>query len=313
MSDPRLPKPHPEIIRLEAAATRHSTPCGDGQVVWHTWGSGPPLVLMHGGTGSWMHWIKNIDVLSQHFSVWAPDLPAMGESDYPDQRFRVHMAPEDADISEEVANGKPPAPLNMATYAEIMGQGLEQLFPSQQLTLAGFSFGGMVSANIAARFPGKIDRLFLVGSAGLAHGGRQAARTAMKSWRHITDPDELYAAQRENLLIHMLKNEKSADELAVNVQTFNALRSRVRRVPRKLTLLSALAKARPKLRCIWGRHDQVAAGRIDEIPTIMREFDPGARVHIVEDAGHWVAYERADEVNRVMLEMLLADAQKVLA
>ena len=25
------------------------------------WGEGRPLVLLHGGTGSWMHWVRNVE------------------------------------------------------------------------------------------------------------------------------------------------------------------------------------------------------------------------------------------------------------
>ena len=64
-------------------AERLETPCGDGHLVWHSWGSGRPLVLLHGGYGSWTHWIRNVLPLSRHFHVLAPDLPGLGESATP--------------------------------------------------------------------------------------------------------------------------------------------------------------------------------------------------------------------------------------
>ena len=39
---------------IAAEAERVETPCGDGTLVWRRWGSGPPLVLLHGGYGSWI-------------------------------------------------------------------------------------------------------------------------------------------------------------------------------------------------------------------------------------------------------------------
>jgi pimeloyl-ACP methyl ester carboxylesterase len=42
-------------------------------------GAGPTL-LLHGGTGSWTHWVRNIEPLARQFSVVVPDLPGMGES-----------------------------------------------------------------------------------------------------------------------------------------------------------------------------------------------------------------------------------------
>ena len=50
--------------QLEATAEVIRTPSGDGHMVWHEWGSGDPLVLLHGGSGAWNHWLQNIEVLS---------------------------------------------------------------------------------------------------------------------------------------------------------------------------------------------------------------------------------------------------------
>ena len=47
--------------RSIAPATRHTTTSGAGEVVWRMWGAGTPLVLLHGGTGSWMHWVRNVE------------------------------------------------------------------------------------------------------------------------------------------------------------------------------------------------------------------------------------------------------------
>ena len=43
-----------------------------------TAGSGPPLVLLHGGLGSVNHWHRNFDVLAQHYTVHALDMPGYG-------------------------------------------------------------------------------------------------------------------------------------------------------------------------------------------------------------------------------------------
>jgi len=45
---------------VAAEARRVETPCGNGHMVWYLWGDGPPLALLHGGYGSWTHWIRNL-------------------------------------------------------------------------------------------------------------------------------------------------------------------------------------------------------------------------------------------------------------
>jgi len=75
--------PEAVVADFERRAARYETPCGDGTMVWRTWGSGPPLVLLHGSHGSWAHWIRNVDDLASFRQIWVPDLPGCGESTPP--------------------------------------------------------------------------------------------------------------------------------------------------------------------------------------------------------------------------------------
>src|SRR3990172_888777 len=52
--------PPDTVDAIARAARRIETPWGAGTMVWRVWGSGEPLVLFHGGSGSWTHWIRNI-------------------------------------------------------------------------------------------------------------------------------------------------------------------------------------------------------------------------------------------------------------
>ncbi|MCD6078130.1 MAG: alpha/beta hydrolase fold protein, partial [Ramlibacter sp.] len=71
----------PEALRVLSLASRHVTPAGEGDVVWHAWGAGAPLVLLHGGSGSWTHWIRNVEALAvAGRRVLVPDLPGFGDS-----------------------------------------------------------------------------------------------------------------------------------------------------------------------------------------------------------------------------------------
>ena len=71
------------IAALDRMGTRHTIPNGAGDVVWRVWGTGTPLVLLHGGTGSWMHWVRNIEDLAGDFMLLVPDIPGSGESGNP--------------------------------------------------------------------------------------------------------------------------------------------------------------------------------------------------------------------------------------
>ena len=87
------------IDEIEARATRTVTAVASGAMVWRAWGAGPPLVLLHGASGSWTHWIRNVLPLAAHHRVLAPDMPGYGESDAPPE-------PHTADrLAELVAAG----------------------------------------------------------------------------------------------------------------------------------------------------------------------------------------------------------------
>ena len=73
-----------EIVgAIAATSERIETPCGDGSMVWRAWGRGPALVLLHGGHGSWTHWLRSIEALSAEYKVFAADMPGYGESASP--------------------------------------------------------------------------------------------------------------------------------------------------------------------------------------------------------------------------------------
>jgi len=64
-----------ELLALDALAARHDVPFDNGTMRWRRFGSGRPLVLVHGGHGSWLHWVRNIAALSASHELWIPDLP----------------------------------------------------------------------------------------------------------------------------------------------------------------------------------------------------------------------------------------------
>ena len=111
---------------IAAEAERVETPCGDGRMAWRVWGAGPPLVLFHGGYGSWTHWIRNVLPLARQFRVIAPDLPGLGES------------------------ATPPEPWTAQGLAATIAEGLDIVLARGRTArgvaphLAGFSFGGVV-------------------------------------------------------------------------------------------------------------------------------------------------------------------------
>ena len=269
------------VDALARTARKVRTPCGDGAMVWRVWGAGEPLVLFHGGSGSWTHWIRNIPELSRHFELWVADIPGLGDS------------------------AMPPKPWVPATIADVVVAGLGQRFPtSARLHLAGFSFGGQVAGLSAARMGDRIRSLTLIGVAAL--GLRADPREPFEKVRVGMSAAEIAAVYRQNLAVLMFADPANIDALAIHLQAENIKRARFRSRPFAPTdnLARALAEVSAPLKTIWGTRDIIARPSLEARLDILRRHHPELEVRLIEGAGHWVAYEAAEAFNAAMLDLL---------
>jgi 2-hydroxy-6-oxonona-2,4-dienedioate hydrolase len=268
------------VDTLARTARKVKTPCGDGSMVWRVWGTGEPLVLFHGGSGSWTHWIRNIPELSRHYELWVADIPGLGDS------------------------AMPPKPWVPASIAEVVVAGLNEVFPGHvKLRMAGFSFGGQVAGLSAALLGDRVCALTLIGVAAL--GLRADPREPFAKRRPGMSPEEVAAVFRQNLEVLMFANPANIDALAVYLQGENINRARFRSRPFAPTdnLARALEKVTAPLKTIWGTRDIIARPSIELRLEIMRRHHPELAVRLIEGAGHWVAYEAAPQFNRAFLEL----------
>jgi len=264
---------------VTAEARRVETPCGNGHMVWHVWGDGPPLALLHGGYGSWTHWIRNVIHLSRTFTVAAPDLPGLGES------------------------ATPPEPHTAEGLASIVVEGLELVFPELGgLHIAGFSFGGVLGGRVAAQLGDRVRGFTIVGSNGL---GLVRQPTALRRVPDNASEPEALAVARHNLAALMIADPAKIDELAVYIQAQNAPRGRVksRRFSRAETLARALPLIKARIDGIWGERDATAYPHLDDRARTLRNVQPDARFEVIPGAGHWVQYEAAHKFNRLLADI----------
>jgi 2-hydroxy-6-oxonona-2,4-dienedioate hydrolase len=266
---------------IAAEAERVETPCGgEGRMVWRVWGSGPPLVLFHGGYGSWTHWIRNVLPLARAFTVAAPDLPGLGES------------------------ATPPEPHTAESLARILVDGLDIVLPRhERLHIAGFSFGGVLGGHVVAQLGDRARAFTVVGSNGL---GLVRQPTDLQRVPATASAEEALAVHRHNLSALMIADPANIDELAVYIQSTNAPRGRVksRRFSRADTLVRALPLIKARLDGIWGGRDATAYPHLDERAQTLRSHQPDARFEIIAGAGHWVQYEAAEQFNPLLAEIV---------
>ena len=272
---------------LLLTSSRTTTPCEQGAMVWHCWGKETcnpalaPLVLLHGGSGSWTHWLRNIGALVDSGRwVLVPDLPGFGDSEAP-------LNGTDADAEPGLVE-----------------HGLQILLGDVACDLVGFSFGGMVAGFIAEQFPARVARLVLVGAPGLGVAPEKAIR--LNAWRHLPDPAQRDAVYRGNLAALMLIHPESITELALRLHVTNVLRDRMkgRSMSRTDVLARTLGGVHGPVYAIYGREDALYRGKMEALEPALRNARGFRALKLVEASGHWVQYERADAFNGALLAVL---------
>ena len=246
----------------------------------HRSGSGPDVVLFHGGMGSWKHWMRNIDALATRFTVHALDHPSYGAS---------------APVPRETSG---------AAYLDLVHRLFVEMFPGNDpLRFAGFSFGAAIAANLARRLAPRVTHLCLVSPAGFPP--RKFGDRPTRSYKEAGDDEALFREIcRHNLLINMLSDPASISEETLDIQADCVRRTRFnsRKVSGGGTLLGDLAQLTCKIRLLWGEGDDSRFRPADLLIGEIREAVGILDLHRIPRAGHWSAYENAPEVNRLMLE-----------
>jgi pimeloyl-ACP methyl ester carboxylesterase len=123
------------------------------RVTYRTAGSGPALLLLHGIANSSETWERVAPLLSEHFTLIAPDLMGHGQSATPrgDYSLGAHAS-------------------GARDILTALGQ--------ERATVVGHSLGGGIAMQFAYQFPERTERLVLVSSGGLGREVHLVLRAA---------------------------------------------------------------------------------------------------------------------------------------
>ncbi|WP_373089376.1 alpha/beta fold hydrolase [Sneathiella sp.] len=271
---------------MNASAALKSTTWRSASTVWRIWGAGPPVILLHGGYGSWTHWLRTIPALTGKYTVLVPDMPGFGDSENPTLDNALEAIP-----------------------GALLG-GLETLIDiNHGINIVGFSFGTVMAGQLAKLMnevhPGKLLSLTFIAPAGLGF--------VTRSFEDLTRPrpDMSIAERREmhrkNLGIVMISDTSKITDETIDLQFDNAARARVYGKPysRSDALLRACAGLPlPQVDAIWGSKDSYALRNEPDYSVSVKALHPDIRVHHIDGAGHWVQYEKPQQLNSVLLDCL---------
>jgi pimeloyl-ACP methyl ester carboxylesterase len=280
---------HTEVRALAEAAVVLRTPCGDGDLVWRHWEHPSPaagtVILSHGGSGSWLHWLKTIPALRARYHVLAVDLPGLGDS------------------------AMPPAPLTPEHAGKWLALGIRQLVPREaHAHVVSFSFGSHVATFALAELTGedsnRVGDFTICGCAALGLNRGPELKFA-KERPNMTDA-ELRRVHADNLQVLMIREPSRIDALAIDIQASNVRQARFRSRPFAGTdeIKRNLHRVKVPLNAIWGALDQIATPGVEIRYAVLREHHPELRTRTIADAGHWVMYEQPAAYNVALLELL---------
>jgi pimeloyl-ACP methyl ester carboxylesterase len=251
-------------------------------------GHGPPVVLIHGIASCWQMWLETIPSLALHRRVVGIDLPGFGGSEMPAEQISMTL---------------------FANTVEALCERLE-LGP---VAVFGHSMGGYTGAELALRHPDRVERLALVGAAGLT-----IARTHLEPTRTILAA--MIATTPSNPRLRARALSRPAFRHAAN----NWLVRHPLRIAPDLLMEQAERFPRPGILPAWSamtnydyrdRLGEVACptlvihGRNDVLVPVSDADEygrliPDARVVILDDTGHAPMLERPQRFNEELLRFI---------
>jgi len=267
---------------LDRQAKRIDVHHAHGVTVARQWGpeDAPALVLTHGSFGAWSHWVRNIPGLAEARKVIAFDMPGFGDSD------------------------APPLPITAESMGALVAEGINQaLRPGERFQLAGFSFGGIVGGQALLLLEDRADRFFLLGSNALGLT-IDNDRPPLRSPNRDMTAAEMRDLHRHNLGVFMFGDPSRIDDVALDLQDYNTKRARVRSgaIPRGDSLARALRQMNIPVRAIWGEKDATSGRYLQDRRELFLSLPHCEGFTVIPGAGHWVGFEEADAVNRILLE-----------
>jgi pimeloyl-ACP methyl ester carboxylesterase len=252
-------------------------------------GEGAPLLLLHGLGVSVETWSQNVEALARQFRVIAADIPGYGKSTRPASSF-----------------------YSLEHAGTFMGHLIDAL-GLPKVSLAGNSMGGMLSIQFALMYPERVDKLILVGSAGLGCEITWPMRmlTIWPIGELLMRPRRLlveYAAK--SLLVHEdLITDAFLDKMyqlysipGTSEATLQTLRVGVDvRGQSAAFPPDALHRIAAPTWVVWGERDNLFPVRHAEAAL---HSIPDCRAVVLREAGHAPQMDRAATFNELALEFL---------
>lgn len=226
-------------------------------------GSGPPLVILHGGGGPDVE-LPFAHRLAERFEIVAPVHPGFAGTSIPDDFNRLD------DL--------------VFLYLDLL-----DALDLKNVALMGFSMGGWIAAELAILNTSRLSKLILVDSVGVKVGGREDRDIAdvfalpYEKVAELTYHDPSMApvpADIPDQQLHII----AANQIALGVYTWEPYMHNPK-LPRRLHRIKI------PTHFIWGKSDGIVS--VDYGRKFCAMID-GATMTVIENAGHFPQIEQPD-------------------
>ncbi|WP_290062920.1 alpha/beta fold hydrolase [Amycolatopsis solani] len=251
-------------------------------------GAGPDLVLLHGTGGHLEAYARDLAGLARDFRVTVYDMVGHGWSDPPDRPYTIDVLSA-----------------HLVSLLDTLGIG--------RAHLSGESLGGWVGAWTAAHHPDRVDRLVLNTPGNIANKPEVMARMRDSTMAAVLDPSDETVRRRVEFLFH--HKEMVTDELVNLRRRVYSRPGFVQAIGNTLVLQDPAVRkdfawdpewvsrvTAPTL-LLWTSH--APTGGLDEAELLL-DWLPDARLHVIDDAGHWPQWEKVGEFLDVHRTWLLS-------
>lgn len=245
-------------------------------------GDGPPLILLHGWPLDSREWRRQLDGLSDEFTVVAWDAPGAGRSSDPPATFIL------SDWADCLA-------------AFVLALGLGPAY------VGGLSWGGGLALELYRRHPTVVDALVLV-SAYAGWAGSLPAEVVDQRLQLMRRNSELPPDQWVPALIDTLLTDAASadmvDELTAIVSELHPAATRVAlRAFADADLRDVLPHIDVPTLLVFGDSDVRSPRSVWEP---LHQRIPGSELALIPDVGHMVDIETADRLNTEVRRFLRA-------
>lgn len=271
---------NPEIGKTIKAAGRDTNYLEEG--------SGAPILLLHGsgpGVTGYANWRLTIPALSADFRVLAPDAMGFGYT----ERLEGDVYTLDNWVAHTI--------------------GFMDALDIEKASFLGNSFGGALTIAIASRYPERVDRMALMGAAGLVF---DLTESLDKVWGYEPSPGymgemmrECFAYDKSIIGDDLVQSRYEASVRPGYHESYSAMfpAPRQRHVAALCTPEDKIAALTNRTLLVHGREDLVIP-----LQSSIRyhHLIKHSELHVFGECGHWTQIEQKDRFNTLVRNFFLS-------